>query len=262
MKLIHVWKKPDYINPTFWDCLFPYFYDLKSRRIWCVFEDNDLLTRAWDEGFKCFEQNILDVRDGKIENAEWDGDYYVASITKDSVFFHTCFPEEDSYGFKLGIDETLEIIHECNEINYIGNETRAGKREKADEAKIVVAAFTEGGEIHEEFVYSDPIAITNSNFISDKNLNLRNALYLRKGETRKFKLNPFGNYVSWYIKDVDLSELPKDLDLKVGMTVGLAVPEEGNMIGKVLEVNEKAAKIDFNHPRAGELVYCTVTRIG
>ena len=259
---LHVWKECDYDRPCFWDCFFPYFSEGNYRRIWCVFDDNELLTRPWDEGFAKLERNIIDVRDGKIENVEWDGDYYVASITKDSVFFHTCFPEEDEYGYKLGIEDSLELIRECREVNYDDNETRAFKRQKEEWVKVVVAGFNEQGEIHQDYVFPKPLVISKDDFIVGQNLDLKDALYLKMGETRKLRHNPFGNYVPWYVKDVDLSELPKDLDLKAGMTVGLAVPGEGNTIGKVLEVNGKTAKVDFNHPRAGELVYCTVTRIG
>ena len=262
MSKVHVWRQREIEWPTFWDTFFPCFTEKNYEAICDVFDDNWLLTSKWSDGFEKFEEKIKKVRDGVVEEDFWDGNYFIATINKDNVFFHTCFPEEDEDGFELGIEETLTLIQECKEINYVGNETRACKRKKADEVKIIVASFDELGEIHKDYVFTEPLIITKENYVVGQNLRLEDALYLKLGETRKLKLNPFGNHVSESVKDVDLAELPKGLELKVGAKVALAVPYVGNTLGKVLEVNEKTAKVDFNHPRAGELVYCTVTRIG
>ena len=187
----YVWKLEEYEDPIFWDTFFPSFKEGNDRLLYWVFNDDRLLTRPWSKGFENFENKIKRVRDGLIEEELWDGNYFIATVTKDSVFFHTVFPEEDEDGFNLGINETLKLINECKEINYVGNETRACKRKKADEVKIIVASFDELGKIHKDYVFTEPLIITKENYVVGQNLRLEDALYLKLGETRKLKLNPF-----------------------------------------------------------------------
>ena len=134
-------------------------------------------------------------------------------------------------------------------------------RRESDEVEVIVNPIS----INEDFdcnLFDNPLTVTRERYILPPCMDLDQLLYLNLNESRLVKVHPYGFRQSGLIKEVDLSELPNDLEIKVGMTVGLAVPSEGNTLGKVLEVNGKTAKVDFNHPRAGELVYCTVTRIG
>ena len=87
MSKIHVWKQNEIERPRFWDTFFPCFNEENYESLCLVLDDDRLLTRRWSDGFEKFEEKIKKVRDEAIEESLWDGNYFIATITKDELTF-------------------------------------------------------------------------------------------------------------------------------------------------------------------------------
>ena len=78
---------------------------------------------------------------------------------------------------------------------------------------------------------------------------------LEEGTSGKFFVPPedgFGYPDPANIYDLDKSEFPDDMTLKVGDVVGFDTPTGDQIPGRVLAFNGDKIKVDFNHPLAGE----------
>ncbi|MCD6229648.1 MAG: peptidylprolyl isomerase [Candidatus Diapherotrites archaeon] len=78
---------------------------------------------------------------------------------------------------------------------------------------------------------------------------------MKKNEEKKVTLKPseaYGEADPLMTKEVPKTQLPPDLDVKVGMTLAASLPEGGQLPATVVEVNEDAIIIDLNHPLAGK----------
>jgi len=78
---------------------------------------------------------------------------------------------------------------------------------------------------------------------------------MKKGEEKTVKLNSaedYGEHNSSFAKKVPRSQLPLDQEPKLGMTLGLNLPDGRQLPALITEVNDAEITIDFNHPLAGK----------
>ena len=227
--------------------------------------------RDINEGLTLLKNKILLVEncESKLESMGWN-DIDVSISAGEVIISDTSGSRDDvTPPINLSFDFVKVLIDECLNFNFKGGISRI-PHPYEESVEIALSTHDANGIICDEYVVNEVVSLSPTSgrheviyvFPNGGKFDLDVALYLMIGETKEVVQKPFGSLRISLVKEVDLSELPNDLEIKVGMTVGLAVPGEGNTIGKVLEVNDKTAKVDFNHPRAGELVYCTITRIG
>ncbi|MGB0721698.1 MAG: FKBP-type peptidyl-prolyl cis-trans isomerase [Gammaproteobacteria bacterium] len=108
----------------------------------------------------------------------------------------------------------------------------------------LVAESTEGDE---------PLEFTLGDGTMDEGLETL-ILGMGEGETREVEVGPgiaFGERDDAAMEDIPLSDFPKDMELEPGTVVefegegGEAVP------AVIVEIDDKQARVDFNHPLAG-----------
>jgi FKBP-type peptidyl-prolyl cis-trans isomerase SlpA len=78
---------------------------------------------------------------------------------------------------------------------------------------------------------------------------------LEEGTTGKFFVPPedgFGFPDPANVYDLDKTEFPDGMLLKVGDVVGFDTPTGDQIPGQVVAITEEQVKVDFNHPLAGE----------
>jgi FKBP-type peptidyl-prolyl cis-trans isomerase SlpA len=78
---------------------------------------------------------------------------------------------------------------------------------------------------------------------------------LEEGTTAKFFVPPedgFGFPDPTNVYDLDKTEFPDGLALKVGDVVGFDTPTGDQIPGSVVAITDHQVKVDFNHPLAGE----------
>jgi peptidylprolyl isomerase len=84
-------------------------------------------------------------------------------------------------------------------------------------------------------------------------------------EKKVFTLTPedaYGPRNADMMQSVPRSEVPPDLDVKVGMIVGL-VSQEGNRIpALIVEMDDSQLTLDLNHPLAGETLTFDIKVVG
>jgi FKBP-type peptidyl-prolyl cis-trans isomerase SlyD len=82
-----------------------------------------------------------------------------------------------------------------------------------------------------------------------------------KGESLEVAVQPdmgFGESDQEAFIEIPKSDLPPD-GLEVGTTLQGQGPQGQSIEGRVVEVRENSAVIDFNHPLAGKVLHFTVT---
>jgi peptidylprolyl isomerase len=84
-------------------------------------------------------------------------------------------------------------------------------------------------------------------------------------EKKVFTLEPedaYGPRNAELMQSVPRSEVPPDLDVQVGMIVGL-VSQKGNRIpALIVEMNDEQLTLDLNHPLAGETLTFDIEVVG
>jgi FKBP-type peptidyl-prolyl cis-trans isomerase SlpA len=124
-------------------------------------------------------------------------------------------------------------------------------------------ALTDGTLIETSFD-EDPVEITMSQGDITEGMEL--ALFgLKEGDRQTLTLTPeqgFGYREEDNVHDMPLSDFPKDLPPEVGLSYSFESPDNGEIPGTVLSVTEDTAKIDFNHPLAGQEIVFTVEILG
>ena len=76
---------------------------------------------------------------------------------------------------------------------------------------------------------------------------------IHPGERHVFLLDPwqaFGESQPDLIQTLPNSDLPADMKLEVDQLVEFAMPNGQTMAGHILEIDDDAVKVDFNHPLA------------
>jgi len=124
-------------------------------------------------------------------------------------------------------------------------------------------ALTNGIEIESSFE-DEPVEITMGN--GDVTEGMELALFgLKEGDKQTLTLTAeqgFGVRDEDNIHDMPVSDFPVDLPPETGMSYSFESPEDGEIPGTVLSINGDTAKIDFNHPLAGQEVIFTVDILG
>ena len=78
---------------------------------------------------------------------------------------------------------------------------------------------------------------------------------MKIGETKQVTVSPEGGYGAVdedQIEDVDFEDFPDSVKLEVGLELEMADEDGHPVYGKVLEIGEESATVDFNHPLAGK----------
>ncbi len=83
---------------------------------------------------------------------------------------------------------------------------------------------------------------------------------LEKGDERKVEVKPeegYGPTIPEAVIEVEKTQLPQELQ-QTGARVQSQSPDGQTLRGRVTELKESTATIDFNHPLAGETLYFDV----
>lgn len=78
---------------------------------------------------------------------------------------------------------------------------------------------------------------------------------MKVGEEKEVKIKPedgYGKRNDKYVKEVPRDTIPKEMELKKGMTLLFKKPDGMRIPSIVSEVGDKMVKIDFNHPLSGK----------
>lgn len=84
---------------------------------------------------------------------------------------------------------------------------------------------------------------------------------LKEGDEKEFSLAPenaYGPYDDGQVACVEYAELPPREQLKTGMTLQETQPDGSVKVGRIKELQEKGALMDFNHPMAGKTLHYKV----
>lgn len=124
-------------------------------------------------------------------------------------------------------------------------------------------ALTNGSEI-ESSLNNEPVEITMGN--GDVTEGMELALYgLKEGDKQTLTLTAeqgFGIRDEDNIHDMPLTDFPEELPPEVGLSYSFESPEDGEIPGTVLSISDDSAKIDFNHPLAGQQIVFSVEILG
>lgn len=78
---------------------------------------------------------------------------------------------------------------------------------------------------------------------------------MEKDEEKNITLDPeeaYGQVNEKLIQKIPKSQLPPDQEPKVGMVLGLRLPDGNQIPAKITEVTENDVTLDLNHPLAGK----------
>jgi len=88
---------------------------------------------------------------------------------------------------------------------------------------------------------------------------------LKVGDEKNVELAPTEGYGVYDPEDVEVverKELPKDLQLKLGMVLAISDEDGGLSEAFVREITPNEVKLDFNHPLAGQRLFFKVKVLG
>lgn len=80
-------------------------------------------------------------------------------------------------------------------------------------------------------------------------------LGMKVGEEKTFKIEPkdaYGEVDENLVQQVPKSAFPPNMELKVGMTLGMHSPDGQRLTVVVKEIGKDSVKLDMNHPLAGK----------
>jgi len=124
-------------------------------------------------------------------------------------------------------------------------------------------ALTNGIEIESSF-NDEPVEINMGS--GDVTEGMELALFgLKEGDKQTLTLTAeqgFGVRDEDNIHDMPLSDFPENLPPETGLSYSFESPEDGEIPGTVLSIKDDMAKIDFNHPLAGQEIIFTVDILG
>jgi len=79
---------------------------------------------------------------------------------------------------------------------------------------------------------------------------------MEKGQEKEIKLQPleaYGERKDELVREIPKEQLPQE-ELKPGMLLVMSLPNGNRFPVKILEIGDETAKIDFNHPLAGQVL--------
>lgn len=85
---------------------------------------------------------------------------------------------------------------------------------------------------------------------------------MEKGQSKDIKLPPteaYGDHNPQMLKKVPKDQLPKDQEIKAGTVLLVQLPNGMQLPVKVVELDDKEATIDMNHPLAGKKLNFKIT---
>lgn len=74
--------------------------------------------------------------------------------------------------------------------------------------------------------------------------------------------NAYGLRNETLMRSISRSDIPKDMDVAVGMVVGLMTPEGQRIPARISQVDEQQLTLDLNHPLAGESLTFEIEVVG
>jgi len=80
---------------------------------------------------------------------------------------------------------------------------------------------------------------------------------MEKDQEKDIKLQPseaYGEQNPELVKKIPAENLPKEQEVKPGMVLMMGLPNGAQIPAKVMDVNEKEATLDLNHPLAGKVL--------
>lgn len=80
---------------------------------------------------------------------------------------------------------------------------------------------------------------------------------METGEEKDVKLQPadaYGDHDPQMFKKVPKDQLPKEQEVKVGMVLGVTLPNGAQIPAKITEIDDASATLDLNHPMAGKVL--------
>ncbi len=84
---------------------------------------------------------------------------------------------------------------------------------------------------------------------------------MEKGEEKKFDVQPseaYGEYRQEFVKTVPRGQLPDEPEPKIGMVLGLNLPDGKQIPIKIVDISEGNVTLDMNHPLAGKVLHFDV----
>lgn len=124
-------------------------------------------------------------------------------------------------------------------------------------------ALTNGSIIESSFD-EDPVEISMGRGDITEGMEL--AIFgLKEGDTQTLTLSVeqgFGERDEDNIHDMPLSDFPADLPPETGLSYSFESPDGDDIPGTVVSVKKNTAKIDFNHPLAGQEIVFSVEILG
>ena len=84
-------------------------------------------------------------------------------------------------------------------------------------------------------------------------------------EKKVFTLSPedaYGQRNNDMMQSIPRSEVPSDMDVEVGMIVGLVTPEGNRVPARVVRLDDEQLTMDLNHPLAGESLTFEIEVVG
>ena len=80
---------------------------------------------------------------------------------------------------------------------------------------------------------------------------------MEAGEEKDVKLQPadaYGDHDPQMLKKVPKDQLPKEQEVKVGMMLGVTLPNGAQIPAKITEIEDTTVTLDMNHPMAGKVL--------
>jgi peptidylprolyl isomerase len=84
-------------------------------------------------------------------------------------------------------------------------------------------------------------------------------------EKKTFTLQPeeaYGSVIEGHVQTIALSEIPPEMDPKVGETVALTTPDGQQVPAQISELDDEKMTLDLNHPLAGEALTFEIEVVG
>ena len=125
---------------------------------------------------------------------------------------------------------------------------------KGDKVKVHYTGTLDNGEVFDSSEGRDPLEfeVGSEGIIKGFSIGVEG---LEPGQEREVKVSPedaYGERRDDLVQEVPKDMMPKEMELKKGMTLFLKHPSGQAMPVTLVEVGEQKVKVDLNHPLAGK----------
>ena len=128
------------------------------------------------------------------------------------------------------------------------------KAKNGDTVTVHHTGFLEDGSKFDSSVGKEPLEFTIGSGMMIFGLD-KGVIGMEEGESKKIKIAPedaYGEYDDDLEVVVERSELPDDIEPKIGMTLTTEEEDGQEMTYVITSVSEKHVEVDANHPLAGK----------